>query len=327
MMRGDPIGEVEDALRDFYIALNTGSYSQAKTSRKKYAPKTSSLAVTACCSFLRAHGFPVPRRFIRMSQDTQKEIRRMEREEVESVILHAGSLEKKTLLTVMAECPARPRVFPEWRWGWLEKDWHKRDVAHVWLPKKYRPNSKGGPVKFEPICFIGPRGIEMLKKLHDSLAEKGIQSVNDAKLFPSCSYRALNSSFKSACARAAKLGDLRSSEGNEENITPKSFRKFIFNIIDDLEGISPEYRTMLKGRDLGVEKYYSKTNIEALRRIYGEKIYPAIWGLASNPSAEPGNVVQLNVHSLEWLLAQAAQYPTRIPTQVSFRAPDAQGDK
>ena len=91
MMRGEPIGKVEDALRDFYFALNTGSYPQTKTSRKRYAPKTSSLAVTACCSFLRAHGFPVPRKFIRMSQATEKEIRRLEREEVESVILHAGS--------------------------------------------------------------------------------------------------------------------------------------------------------------------------------------------------------------------------------------------
>jgi hypothetical protein len=34
---------------------------------------------------------------------------------------------------------------------------------------------------------------------------------------------------------------------------------------------------MLKGRDLGVEKYYSKENIEALGKIYREKIYPAIW--------------------------------------------------
>lgn len=34
---------------------------------------------------------------------------------------------------------------------------------------------------------------------------------------------------------------------------------------------------MLKGRDLQVERYYSKENIEALRKIYRTKIQPTLW--------------------------------------------------
>ena len=34
---------------------------------------------------------------------------------------------------------------------------------------------------------------------------------------------------------------------------------------------------MLKGRDLGVEKYYSKENIENLREVYRSRVYPQIW--------------------------------------------------
>ena len=37
------------------------------------------------------------------------------------------------------------------------------------------------------------------------------------------------------------------------------------------------WRDMLKGRDLGVEKYYSKENVEKLRKVYKTKVYPEIW--------------------------------------------------
>jgi predicted alternative tryptophan synthase beta-subunit len=34
---------------------------------------------------------------------------------------------------------------------------------------------------------------------------------------------------------------------------------------------------MLKGRDLQTERYYSKENIEELRKVYRDKIQPRLW--------------------------------------------------
>ena len=269
LQRGEPKSEVESALRRFYSALCSAGYAR----------KTCSVGLTACYSFLNSHGFPVPRKLIRMSYGTPKEIRLLEREEVESLVSQAGSLDKAVLFTVMAECPARARVFPEMQWGWLEEDWYKRDVVHISLPMRFRPHRGGGSIKFEPICYAGPRGIIMLKKLRDELIRQGRPPTPNIKIFPSFPYpQAIHFAVQTACARATKIRVLREPKENEERISTKSFRKFIFNIIDSLEGISPEWRAMLKGRDLGVEKYYSKENIEALRKIYREKIYPAIWG-------------------------------------------------
>jgi hypothetical protein len=114
--------------------------------------------------------------------------------------------------------------------------------------------------------------------------------------------------LKSACIRASRVHALRLRTGNEEGISPKSFRKFVFNIIDSLEGISPEWRAMLKGRDLGVEKYYSKENIEALRKIYRDKIYPAIWGRSESkkPQTREDLLEYLaeNLGEIEKLLAE-----------------------
>jgi hypothetical protein len=268
LLRAEPKSEVESALRRFYSALCSAGY----------AKKTSSLAVTACYSFLNAQGFPVPRKLIHMGYGVRKEIRRLESGEVESVISQAGSLERKVLFTMMAECPARPRVFPEVRWGWLEEDWYERDVTHISLPARFRPNREGGSIKFEPICYVGPRGTIMLKKLRDELLRKGQPPTPNARIFSSYpTVNAVEYAVENTCTRATKTQILREAKENEEKITPKSFRKFIFNIIDDLKDISPEYRAMLKGRDLGVEKYYSKANIEALRKVYREKVYPAIW--------------------------------------------------
>jgi hypothetical protein len=193
-------------------------------------------------------------------------------------------LEKAVLFTVMAECPARPRVFPEMQWSWLEEDWYKRDIAHISLPTRFRPHRDGGSIEFEPICYVGPRGTIMLKKLRDELARQGRPTTPNAKIFPSHPYpQIINFSIETACNRATKIRALRERKENEESISPKSFRKFTFNIIDSLKEISPEWRAMLKGRDLGVEKYYGKENIEALRKIYREKIYPAIWGSSAEP--------------------------------------------
>jgi len=277
LQRGEPKSEVESALRRFYSALCGAGY----------AKKTSSLAVAACYSFLNAQGFPVPRKLIRMGYGVRKEIRRLESGEVESIISQAGSFERKVLFTVMAECPARTRVFPEMQWGWLEEDWYKRDIAHISLPTRFRPHRRGGSIKFEPICYVGPRGTIMLKNLRDELLRQGQPPTPNARIFPS--YPTVNSieyAVKNACVRATKLRILRESKENEEGITPKSLRKFIFNVIDSLEEISPEWRAMLKGRDLGVEKYYSKENIEALGKIYREKIYPAIWGSSGSKKAQ-----------------------------------------
>jgi hypothetical protein len=38
--------------------------------------------------------------------------------------------------------------------------------------------------------------------------------------------------------------------------------------------------------DLQTERYYSKENVEALRKIYREKIYPQLWTDTTNPSPE-----------------------------------------
>jgi len=277
LLQAEPKSEVENALKRFYSALCSAGY----------AKRTCALGLTACYSFLKAHGFPVPRKLIHMSYGTPKEIRLLEREEIENIISQAGSLERAVLFTVMAECPARPRVFPEMQWGWLEEDWYERDVAHISLPTRFRPHRGGGSIKFEPICYVGPRGTIMLKNLRDELLRQGQPPTPNARIFPS--YPTVNSieyAVKNACVRATKLRILRESKENEEEITPKSFRKFIFDVIDSLEGISPEWRAMLKGRDLGVEKYYSKENIEALGKIYREKIYPAIWGSSGSKKAQ-----------------------------------------
>ena len=56
-------------------------------------------------------------------------------------------------------------------------------------------------------------------------------------------------------------------ELTEQPITPKSWRKYGFNMIDACVDVSPEWRKMLKGRDLSTERYYSRENVEALRKI------------------------------------------------------------
>jgi hypothetical protein len=62
-----------------------------------------------------------------------------------------------------------------------------------------------------------------------------------------------------------------------EGVMGATWRKYQFNIIDAIPAISSEWRLMLKGRDLRIERYYSQQNIEALRKIYPEKIYPKLW--------------------------------------------------
>ncbi len=283
LKQGEPVSKVEDALRDFYYELTTVPPREGFSRKKKgYSNKSRALALTASYSFLTAHGFSVPRKLIYLDQTTEKEIRVLDTAEVESIVTHAVTREKRAILTVMSECPARPRVFPELQWGWLESDWYKLRVVHVSLPKKFRPKRGGRSLKFEPICYVGPRGIEMLRQLRDQRIKEGRPPTPNARIFLSLTHRVMETTVRVACRRAKKSGALAPRAENEEEITPKSFRKFIFNKIDSLQGISPEWRAMLKGRDLGVEKYYSKENIEALRKIYREKIYPAIWGSAES---------------------------------------------
>jgi len=126
----------------------------------------------------------------------------------------------------------------------------------------------------------------MLKQLHDQRIREGRPPTPNARIFLSLTRRIMSKTVEIACRRATESGEFPPRAENEEDITPKSFRKSIFNIIDSLEGISPEWRSMLKGRDLGIEKYYSKENIEALRKIYRERIYPAIWGSSGSKKAQ-----------------------------------------
>lgn len=92
------------------------------------------------------------------------------REDVEQFLAYAGSLQRKLVYTSMVESLSRPRVFQALRWNWLESDWHNRNFVHVFLPKQFRPQSQGDPRKFEPIMFLGPKDVSLLKQHRDARA-------------------------------------------------------------------------------------------------------------------------------------------------------------
>jgi len=262
MRAGEPRTEVEAKIVAFLRDMQKAG---------KYSPGTVVSFKTALGSFLSYHGFQLPKKLIRLSEATAKTIRVPDQDEVEAMIQYSIGIEAKAVITVAAECPCRTHVFMDMEWSWLEPGWEEKNIAYVELPMKFRPK-EAGPKKFEPIAFIGPRGIQVLKQL------KAKRGEAEARIFPYTADWFLITP-KRIFQRAIEARAIRPSGPAEQSITLKSFRKYVFNAIDAATGkeFSDEYRKMFKGRDLGVEKYYSKVYIENLREIYRTKIYPLIW--------------------------------------------------
>lgn len=79
---------------------------------------------------------------------------------------------------------------------------------------------------------------------------------------------------------------------------------------------------MLKGRDLGVEKYYSKENVEKLREVYATKIYPLIWKREELDEWQLKKEMAIRVLAAAGLdavsLLKAQPHLTNIPEQLEF---------
>lgn len=182
----------------------------------------------------------------------------------------------------MTETPCRPRVFAALKWGWLEPEWWTKTAAHILLPREFRPSSQGGPRKFEPVSFIGPKSVSLLQQYREAKIRAGKVPLDTENIL-FLTYDAVCAAVQRDYEDLTRLGLLRASKRDQEGdlteqpINPKGWRKYGFNVIDACVDISPEWRKMLKGRDLNTEKYYSKENVEKLREIYLTKIYPKLW--------------------------------------------------
>lgn len=280
MKAGEPRSEVDTKLKRYHETLRLMGY----------AGKSRAKMVAAVYSLIQSKGYTIPRKLIRLDMSGKTEMRVPERAEVELFIQYAHGLEKKLLYTMLTDSPCRPRVFPALRWNWMEAGWWEKDVVHVTLPKQFRPGNQSGPRKFEPICFLGPNSIHLLKQIREAKIKRGKVPLDTDRIL-TMTAGAVVVAVRRDFNHLVQLGLVRASRRDEEDrlieqpISPKSWRKYQFNIIDALTDISPEWRKMLKGRDLQTERYYSKESIEALRKIYREKIQPALW-TNTGPSAE-----------------------------------------
>jgi hypothetical protein len=297
LRRGEPMSEVESKIRQFMEALRE---------KGEYSGKYRAYTLAAIGSLLNSKGFTLKRKLVRVDSSPKLEMRVPERQEVERFIEYAATLEKKLLYTILTDTPCRPRVAPALRWNWLEAKWWEKDVVHVSLPKQFRPAPGAGPRKFEPICFLGPRTVELLKQDRQAKINAGNVPLDTDRIFDITydgALKAVIRDFNDLVANGLIRPSRRSEQGVplEQPISPKSWRKYQFNIIDALVDISPEWRKMLKGRDLATEKYYSHENIEALRKIYRDKIYPALWTqpAPANPEKIKELEKRLDAQSLE----------------------------
>ena len=307
MKQGEPTSQVETQIRRYHEGLR----------KMGYAGKTRAKMIAAICSFIASKGYTVPKKLVRLDASGMLQMRVPMREEVELFIQYAPNLEGKLCYTLMTESPCRPRVFPALRWNWLEPEWWVRDVVHVNLPRQFRPGPQGGPRKFEPVCFIGPKGLTLLKQLRDAKIKAGGPPLETDRILTR-TYEAMLIATRRDFNALVTLGLIRPSQkdekGNltEQPITPKSWRKYQFNIIDALTDISPEWRKMLKGRDLQTERYYSRENVEALREIYRTKIYPQLWSDTSSlHESEKVKGLQERIEKLELvvhMLEDASNY-------------------
>jgi hypothetical protein len=272
MKQGEPSSMVEHKIRSYHEALR----------RMGYAGKTRAAYVAAILSYISSKGYSVPKKLVRVDSSNDRVMRVPEKKEVELFFQYAPTITEKLLYSMMTESPCRPRVFAAMRWNWLESEWWALDVVHVTLPLRFRPEVQGGPKKFEPICFLGPKSIDLLKQLREAEISAGRVPCETERILPFNS-RSMAAVVRRDYESLVRLHLVRASrrdeKGNliEQPLTPKSWRKYQFNIIDALGEISPEWRLMLKGRDLQTERYYSRQNVEELREIYAEKIYPKLW--------------------------------------------------
>lgn len=264
MMKGEPRSEVEKQIVQWLGSLRT----------KGLSPNTLNSAQTAVRSFFQWHGYELSRRLMRTDTTLTKYLRVPEQAEVEAMISYAHGQMAKTMMTVMSETCCRPRVFVNICWNWLEEGWETKDVAYIHLPKEYRPSTAGAR-KFEPAPFIGKRSIEALKLWRKYLEKSKKPCGPEDRIFPyTLDWPQII--FRRTFKRAVEAGIIKPSRPDEQTFTPKSFRKYVFNCIDACRGISEEYRRLLKGRDLSTEKYYTRENIENLRRIYRDDILPKL---------------------------------------------------
>lgn len=283
MKEGEPLSLVEKQIRRYDEALK----------RMGYAGLTRAQGIAALYSFIGSKGYTVKRKLVRFDMSTKTQLRVPTREEVDLFVQYAKGMEKKLLYTLLTESPCRPRVFLEIRWNWLEAEWWTRDVIHVALPKQFRPVNQSGPKKFEPVCFFGPKAVNLLKQMREAKIRTGKIPLETDRIL-NFTYDAVRVTVHRDYERLIELSLVRPSrrdekgELTEQPITPKSWRKYGFNMIDACVDISPEWRKMLKGRDLQTERYYSRENIEALREIYHEKIYPQLWSDTQAPQNMEG---------------------------------------
>jgi hypothetical protein len=301
MREGEPFSELERGVKRFHETLR----------QMGYAGKTRARDLAAISSFITSKGYTLPKKLIRIDISDKYEIRVPTQEEIELFIQYAGSLDRKLLYALMTDSPCRPRVFPSLRWNWLEENWWEKDFIYVNLPKQFRPGPAGGPRKFEPPMFLGPRSLEYLKQIRDNHITAGhVPLPHDQILkFTQGNITVLISRDFKKLTRLNLIRPSRTDEkGNpaEQAITPKSWRKFQFNVIDACIDISPEWRKMLKGRDLATEKYYSQENIEALRKIYRDKIYPQLWTAMATTNPEELKALHLEVELLQQALQNLA---------------------
>ena len=312
LRQGEPLSLVETQIRRYHEALR----------QMGYAGKSRAKLVAAIYSFIASKGYPIPRKLIRLDMADKFTMRVPERHEIELFLQYAGSIDMKLLYTLMTETPCRPRVFPALRWNWLEPEWHEKEVIHIPLPKEFRPSNQSGPRKFEPICFLGPRSVELMKQTRAARIRQGhtpLETDRILKFTGDAAHIAVRRDFENL----VHLGLIRPSRTDEkgreteQGITPKSWRKYQFNIIDSLVDISPEWRKMLKGRDLQTERYYSKENIEELRKIYKEKIYPRLWSETANAiSPEEAQNLRASIQELRLavrMLEDASRLKVTVP--------------
>lgn len=294
LRQGEPLSLVETQIRRYHEALR----------QMGYAGKSRAKLVAAVYSFIGSKGYPIPRKLIRLDMADKFTMRVPEREEIELFLQYAGTIDMRLLYTLMTETPCRPRVFPALRWNWLEPEWQEKEVINVSLPKEFRPSNQTGPRKFEPICFLGPRSIELMKQVRAARIRGG-DTPHETDRILKFTVDAVHIAVRRDFENLVHLGLVRASRidekggKTEQGISPKSWRKYQFNIIDSLVDISPEWRKMLKGRDLQTERYYSKENIEELRKIYKEKINPRLWTDNTNTiSAEEAESLREDVREL-----------------------------
>jgi hypothetical protein len=236
LMRGEPLSPVEAAIRQCHELLR----------QMDYAGKTRGKLVAIVYSFLGSRGYTVPKKLLRLDMADELLMRVPEREDVEVFVQYAGSLERKLLYTLMTEIPCRPRVFPTLRWNWLEEKWQEKDFVHVSLPKQFRPANQGGPKKFEPICFLGPKSVGLMKQVREAKIRNGNVPLETDRIFQitfNAMYLAVRHDFE-AHVQKGLIKPSRHDENGvpiEQSISPKSWRKYQFNIIDAIPDISPEW--------------------------------------------------------------------------------------